>query len=99
MIDFSDIRGIMESTARRFLFEFNDEYTREQYKKEVSSRISIMNPAFEYLLICDETNNTPEVIDNNEFVAELVANNGIDGNYKKLKLEVKPSGNEFEEID
>src|SRR6056300_270691 len=63
------------STASKFqLFEFNDEFTRanfrnivEPFLREVQGRRGITD----FLVVCDETNNTGEVIDRNEFVAEI----------------------------
>ena len=54
----------------RKCFEFNDEITRsnfinivEPYLRDVQSKRGL----YDFLVICDETNNTPDVIDNNEF--------------------------------
>ena len=63
------------STASKFqLFEFNDEFTRanfrnivEPFLREVQGRRGITD----FLVVCDETNNTGEVIDRNEFVADI----------------------------
>ena len=63
------------STASKFqLFEFNDEFTRanfrnivEPFLREVQGRRGITD----FLVVCDETNNTGEVIDRNEFIAEI----------------------------
>ena len=67
------------STASKFqLFEFNDEFTRanfrnivEPFLREVQGRRGITD----FLVVCDETNNTGEVIDRNEFVAEIFVEN------------------------
>ena len=63
------------STASKFqLFEFNDEFTRanfrniiEPFLREIQGRRGITD----FLVVCDETNNTGDVIDRNEFVAEI----------------------------
>ena len=63
------------ATASKFqLFEFNDEFTRanfrnlvEPFLREVQGRRGITD----FLVVCDETNNTGEVIDRNEFIAEI----------------------------
>ena len=56
------------------MFEFNDEFTRanfrnivEPFLREVQGRRGITD----FLVVCDETNNTGEVIDRNEFIAEI----------------------------
>ena len=60
--------------ARSILFEFNDEFTRDQFKamvnpylRDVQSRRGMTD----FLVVCDETNNTGQVIDNNEFRADI----------------------------
>jgi phage tail sheath protein FI len=63
------------ATAARFqLFEFNDAFTRQSFialvdpfLRDVSSRRGI----YEFKVVCDSTNNTPEVIDSNRFVADI----------------------------
>ena len=62
------------AAARDQLFEFNDEITRtnfvnivEPFLRDVQSKRGI----FDYVVVCDETNNTAAVIDNNEFVADI----------------------------
>lgn len=57
------------------LFEYNDEKTRanitKKYDKIVKDLVEKTNGVKEYLVVCDETNNTSEVIDNNEFVCDF----------------------------
>ena len=63
------------ATAARFtLFEFNDEFTRSQFRnmvepflRDVQGRRGI----YDFQVVCDESNNTPEVIDRNEFVGDI----------------------------
>ena len=63
------------ATAAKFsLFELNDRFTRAQFKNliepfllDVQSRRGITD----FKVVCDETNNTPDVIDRNEFVADI----------------------------
>lgn len=71
---FLSVERFVQSAANRQLFEFNDTFTRasfkaivEPYLQNIQSRRGIQ----EYLVICDETNNTATVIDNNEFVADI----------------------------
>ena len=56
------------------MFEFNDEFTRANFRniierilREIQGRRGITD----FLVVCDETNNTGDVIDRNEFVAEI----------------------------
>jgi phage tail sheath protein FI len=63
------------ATAAKYqLFEFNDVFTRAQFRsmvepflRDVRGRRGI----FDFRVVCDETNNTGEVIDRNEFVADI----------------------------
>ena len=63
------------STASKFqLFEFNDEFTRAQFKNLVESflrDIQGRRGIDSFQVVCDGTNNTGEVVDRNEFVADV----------------------------
>ena len=68
--DCSLLLNTLENAAKSRLFEFNDEITCtnpinivEPYLRDVQSKRGL----YDFLVICDETNNTPDVIDNNEF--------------------------------
>ena len=91
------------STASKFqLFEFNDEFTRanfrnivEPFLREVQGRRGITD----FLVVCDETNNTGEVIDRNEFVAEIFVNLQ-EVSTLSLYLSLQPEHNKiFEEVN
>lgn len=56
------------------MFEFNDELTRKQFSEILTNymeKIPGKHNVEDYKIVCDETNNTPEVIDRNEFHAHL----------------------------
>lgn len=64
----------ISTAAKYMLFEFNDTYTRERfvdmvepYLRNVKGRRGV----YDYKVICDETNNTGEVIDKNEFIGDI----------------------------
>lgn len=60
--------------AKYSLFEFNDEFTRAQFRNLVIPflrTIRSQRGIADYKVICDETNNTKQVIDNNQFVADI----------------------------
>ena len=90
------------STASKFqLFEFNDEFTRanfrnivEPFLREVQGRRGITD----FLVVCDETNNTGEVIDRNEFVAEIFVKPARSINFITLKFVATRTGVAFEEV-
>jgi len=87
--------------ARSTLFEFNDEFTRaafvnlvEPYLRDVQGRRGI----YEYRVVCDTTNNTPEVIDRNEFVGDIYIKPSRSVNFIQLNFVAVRSGVAFEEI-
>ena len=90
------------STASKFqLFEFNDEFSRanfrnivEPFLREVQGRKGITD----FLVVCDETNNTGEVIDRNEFVAEIFVKPARSINFITLSFVATRTGVSFEEV-
>ena len=90
------------STASKFqLFEFNDEFTRanfrnivEPFLREVQGRRGITD----FLVVCDETNNTGEVIDRNEFVAEIFIKPARSINFITLQFIATRTGVSFDEV-
>ena len=90
------------STASKFqLFEFNDEFTRanfrnivEPFLREIQGRRGITD----FLVVCDETNNTGEVIDRNEFIAEIYIKPARSINFITLSFVATRTGVAFEEV-
>ena len=90
------------STAAKFqLFEFNDEFTRanfrnivEPFLREVQGRRGITD----FTVVCDETNNTGDVIDRNEFVAEIFVKPARSINFITLSFVATRTGVSFEEV-
>jgi phage tail sheath protein FI len=90
------------STAAKFsLFEFNDEFTRaafrnliEPFLRDVQARRGI----FDFKVVCDETNNTPLVIDKNEFKADIYVKPARSINFITLNFVASPTGVDFDEI-
>ena len=90
------------ATASKFqLFEFNDEFTRanfrnivEPFLREVQGRRGITD----FLVVCDETNNTGEVIDRNEFIAEIFIKPARRINFITLQFVATRTGVSFEEV-
>ena len=71
---FLTVEQALERSAQAQLFELNDELTRanfvnivEPYLRDVQAKRGI----YDFLVVCDATNNTPDVIDNNEFRADI----------------------------
>lgn len=61
--------------ARQFLFEFNDDFTRARFRGIVEpflSDIKARRGVYDYLVVCDDSNNPPEAIDTNQFNAQIL---------------------------
>ena len=90
------------ATAAKFqLFEFNDAFTRAQFRnlvepflRDVQGRRGITD----FKVICDETNNTGEVVDKNEFVADIFIKPARSINFIQLNFVATRSGISFEEV-
>ena len=87
--------------ARSTLFEFNDQFTRAQfvalvepYLRDVQGRRGI----YDFRVVCDETNNTPEVIDRNEFVGDIYIKPARSINFIQLNFVAVRTGVLFDEI-
>ena len=90
------------ATAAKFtLFEFNDPFTRAQFKnlvepflRDVQGRRGI----YDFKVVCDESNNTGEVIDRNEFVGDIYIKPAKSINFIQLNFVAVRTGVEFSEI-
>jgi len=87
--------------AQSTLFEFNDDFTRaafrnlvEPYLRDVQGRRGI----YDFRVVCDTTNNTPEVIDRNEFRGDIYIKPARSINFIQLNFVAVRTGVEFEEI-
>ena len=95
------LEDAISAAAKDFLFEFNDEITRtsfvniiEPFLRDVQSKRGI----FDYVVICDETNNTAAVIDANEFVADIYIKPARSINFIGLTFVATRTGVAFEEV-
>jgi phage tail sheath protein FI len=90
------------ATAAKYqLFELNDEFTRamfrnmtEPFLRDVQGRRGITD----FLVVCDETNNTGQVIDSNRFVADIYIKPARSINFITLNFIATRTGVEFSEI-
>ena len=89
------------SAARSSLFEFNDQFTRAQfvnlvepYLRDVQGRRGITD----FRVVCDESNNTPNVIDSNQFVGDIYIKPARSVNFIQLNFVAVRTGVSFEEI-
>lgn len=71
---FIALEKAISKAAKFSLFEFNDEFTRSQFRNLVTpflSNVQAQRGIADFKVVCDETNNTAEVIDKNQFVADI----------------------------
>jgi hypothetical protein len=71
---FISLEKAISKAAKYSLFEFNDEFTRSQFRNLVTpflSNVQAQRGIADFKVVCDETNNTQEVIDKNQFVADI----------------------------
>ena len=89
------------TAANQMLFEFNDEFTRAQFLnliepflRDVQGRRGITD----FRVVCDETNNTAEVVDTNRFVGDIYIKPAKSINFIQLNFVAVRSGVEFNEV-
>ena len=91
----------IEKLARYFLFEFNDEVTRSRFRGLVNkflAEIQNRRGVTDYLVVADESNNTSEVVDRNEFVAEILVKPTRVIEFIKLIFTAVGTGVDFSEV-
>jgi hypothetical protein len=98
---FLTVEQALQKSAEAQLFELNDQITRanfvnivEPYLRDVQAKRGL----YGFLVICDETNNTPDVIDNNEFRADIFLKPAKSINYVTLTFVATRTGVSFEEV-
>ena len=83
------------------LFEFNDEFTRAQFRNMVEPYLRDVQGrrgVYDFLVVCDETNNTPEVIDRNEFKGDIYIKPARTAEFITLNFIATRTGVEFSEV-
>lgn len=98
---FMVLEKAISTAAQSTLFEFNDEFTRAQFRnlvepflRDVKGRRGVTD----FRVVCDETNNTGAVIDRNEFVGDIYIKPNRSINYIQLNFVAVRTGVEFSEI-
>lgn len=90
------------STASKFsLFEFNDPFTRSQFKNLVTPylrNIQGRRGITDFLVVCDDTNNTSQIIDTNQFVGDIYIKPARSINFIQLNFVAVGSGVQFSEV-
>ena len=98
---FLNVEKRARSLAEGVLFEQNDTTTRSGFAASIGSYLSEVQAGrglTDFLVICDETNNTPEVIDRNEFVAELYLKPIRSINFVTVTVTATRTGVSFSEV-
>lgn len=98
---FIAIEQAVKSAADAQLFEFNDSTTRANFINIVEPYlrdVQIKRGVTDYLLVCDETNNTPDVIDRNEFIADIYVKPARSINFIGLTFVATRTGVSFETV-
>jgi phage tail sheath protein FI len=98
---FITLEKAISTAAKAQLFEFNDEFTRAQFRnlvepflRDVKGRRGLTD----FLVVCDNTNNTQAVVDGNKFVADIFVKPARSINFITLSFVATRSGVEFSEI-
>jgi hypothetical protein len=98
---FLTVEQALKRSAQAQLFELNDEITRanfrnivEPYLRDVQAKRGL----YGFLVVCDASNNTPDVIDNNEFRADIYLKPAKSINYVTLTFVATRTGVAFEEV-
>lgn len=98
---FITLEKAISTAAQTQLFEINDQFTRAQFRnlvepflREVQGRRGVTD----FNVVCDDTNNTPEVVDTNRFVADIFIKPVRSINFIRLNFVAVRTGVEFSEI-
>jgi len=95
------VEQALERTGQAQLFQLNDSLTRsnfvnivEPYLRDVQAKRGL----YDFRVVCDESNNTPDIIDNNEFRADIYLKPTKSINYVTLTFVATRTGISFEEV-
>ena len=98
---FLTVEQSIEAVANAQLFEINDSITRanfvnaiEPYLRDIQAKRGL----YDFVIKCDETNNTPDIIDNNEFRADIFLKPTKSINYVTLTFVATRTGVDFQEV-
>jgi hypothetical protein len=98
---FLNVEKRAKGLAEGVLFEQNDSTTRGAFAASMTSylaEVQARRGVTDFLVVCDDTNNTPEVIDRNEFVAELYLKPTRSINYVTVTVTATKTGVSFAEV-
>lgn len=95
------LEDAISRAAKDALFEFNDEITRTNFVNTIEPflrDIQAKRGIFDYVVVCDTSNNTAAVIDNNEFIADIYIKPARSINFIGLTFVATKTGVSFEEV-
>ena len=98
---FITLEKAIARAAKTQLFEFNDEFTRAQFVSLVEPFLRTVQGRrgiTDFRVVCDTTNNTPDVIDRNEFVGDIYVKPNRSINFIQLNFVAVRSGVAFDEV-
>lgn len=98
---FITIEKALARAAQAALFEFNDSFTRAQFKNMVEPYLRDIQGRrgiYDFKVVCDETNNTDAVIDSNRFVGDIYIKPARAINFIQLNFVAVGTGGEFTEV-
>lgn len=98
---FITLEKAISTAAKYSLFEFNDEFTRSQFRNLVIPylrNVQAQRGITDFRVVCDETNNTGEVIDRNQFVADIYIKPARSINFIQLNFIATRTDSTFTEI-
>ncbi len=98
---FLNVQKRAKGLGQQVLFEINDEITRSGFASAMTSyltEVQARRGVTDFLVVCDETNNTPDVIDRNEFVAELYIKPTRSINFITITFTATKTGVSFSEV-
>ena len=98
---FLNIEKRVGNLGKAVLFELNDEVTRSGFLSNINGYLNdivAQQGITDFLVVCDESNNTPDVIDRNEFVAELFIKPARSINYVTVTFTATRTGVSFSEV-
>ena len=96
------VKSFIEQCMLLTLFELNDENSQRVFTKQVEGyleEIRIRGAITDFVVVCDATNNVPEIVDSNVFVADIYIAPTKSPNYIQLNFVAQPASVDFDEID
>ena len=95
------IEKAISAAAQNYLFEFNDDFTRAQFKAMVNPYLKAIQGQrgiYDFLVVCDASNNPPDVIDANQFIADIYVKPARSINFIQLNFVAVATGVAFTEV-